>query len=92
MFLQLHSQRLSGMLENGVNKKAFSKALDNIQEKPNRSFYKIGNFDYIGTDIGSDGFEAYDNNIYADVEKNGDDLTVILYKGNSSTKDFLFVY
>ncbi|MNU77959.1 hypothetical protein D3C71_675430 [compost metagenome] len=90
MFLQLYSQRLSGMLENGANKKAFSKALDKIQEKPNRSFYKTGNFNYIGTDIGSDGFEAFDNNIYADVEKNGDDLTVILYKGNSSSKDFPF--
>ncbi len=90
MFLQLYSQRLSGMLENGVNKKSFSKALEKIAEKPDRSFYKIGNLDYIGTDIGSDGFEAYDNNIYADVEKNGDDLTVILYKGNSSSKDFRF--
>ncbi len=90
MFLQLYSQRLSGMLENGANKKSFSKALEKITEKPNRSFYKTGNLDYIGTDIGSDGYEAFDNNIYVDVEKNGDDLTVVLYKGNSSTKDFRF--
>ncbi len=88
MFLQLYSQRLSGLLENGANKKAFSKALDKIEEKTNRSFFKTGNLDYIGTDIGSDGFEAFDNNIYVDVEKNGDDLTVLLYKGNSSSKDF----
>lgn len=90
LFLQFYSQRLSSVLENGVNKKSFSKALDKIEEKPNRSFYKTGNLDYIGTDIGSAGFEAFDNNIYADVEKNGDDLTVILYKGNSSSKDFRF--
>lgn len=88
VFLQFYSQRLSGLLENGANKKAFSKALNQIAEKPNRSFYKTGNLDYIGTDIGSDGFEAFDNNIYVDVEKKGDDLTVILYKGNSSSKDF----
>lgn len=88
MFLQFYSQRLSSMLENGVNKKAFSKALDKIEEKSGRSFYKPGNLNYIGTDIGSDGFEAFDNNIYADVEKNGDELTVVLYKGNSSSKDF----
>nr|WP_294858392.1 hypothetical protein [uncultured Fluviicola sp.] len=87
-FLQLYSQGLSGVLEGGMNKKSFNKALDKIEEKSTRSFYKIGNFNYIGTDIGSDGYEVFDNNVYADVAKNGDDLTLMIYKGNSSSKNF----
>jgi len=91
-FLVLTNGAFGQLLMDAINHtaaiKAFNKALDGIEEQPNRFFYKYAKNKYFGPDYGNDELIDVDNNMYADIEIEGEKLTFVLYKYSVSQKTF----
>lgn len=72
--------QLSDALTNGLNKKKIASALKDIPEQKGRSFFKSGNEAYLPENYSEDQFVYVDNNIYADAVREGEIISIKVFK------------